>query len=314
VSRGLRLLATVSVALLAATLAATVDRWHWTIALTAHFPAQYLALSLLLGVAWLFVRPRRGWVVLCLVLTMALNAVALAPLFASRLTAVAGPGLRILSFNTWPLNDAVQEIWDYVEELQPDIAVLFETSEALLASQQTLSDGYRVQTVGEFIVLIAHGVEGSIDMRKRINHTVGMDVRHEGRRLQLIVAHPYPPIGPLVDGVDSTFEGLERSCREAEAPVVILGDLNCTPWSFRFRRLLERGRLIDSGIGRGLAPSFPAWPPLLGLPFGIPIDHCLLGAGLVCTRRELGPALGSNHRALVVELAWPGGGSGAGRD
>ena len=81
-------------------------------------------------------------------------------------------------------------------------------------------------------------------------------------------------------------------------PVFVIGDLNCSPWSVRFRDLLRDGRLRDSSVGMGWQPTWPAnlwW-------FGIPIDHCLYGAGLHVHRREVAAHVGSDHRPLLVEV------------
>lgn len=87
-------------------------------------------------------------------------------------------------------------------------------------------------------------------------------------------------------------------------PVVVLGDLNATPWSHAFRSLVDEAGLVNSLRGRGLQPSCPA---PLGL-LGIPIDHLLHSPALATVERERGPAFGSDHRMLHVRLAWVGEG------
>jgi endonuclease/exonuclease/phosphatase (EEP) superfamily protein YafD len=88
--------------------------------------------------------------------------------------------------------------------------------------------------------------------------------------------------------------------------VIVIGDLNATPWSYAFSRLLRDADLIDSTRGFGVQPTWrtrygpvggmPAWP------LQIPIDHCLHSAGLATIAREIGPACGSNHFPLLVVL------------
>lgn len=56
----------------------------------------------------------------------------------------------------------------------------------------------------------------------------------------------------------------------AGMPVILLGDLNCTPFSPWFRRLLHRGKLRDSALGSGLPATWD------GQGIGLPIDHILL--------------------------------------
>jgi endonuclease/exonuclease/phosphatase (EEP) superfamily protein YafD len=84
-------------------------------------------------------------------------------------------------------------------------------------------------------------------------------------------------------------------------PVLVLADLNATPWQPQFRRLVS-GRLHDAAdvLGRGLRPTWPSWTPLPLLP----ADHALV-AGAGVTGLDLLPVQGSDHRALCVALAVP---------
>jgi endonuclease/exonuclease/phosphatase (EEP) superfamily protein YafD len=83
-------------------------------------------------------------------------------------------------------------------------------------------------------------------------------------------------------------------------PVILVGDLNVTPWSFAFRRLLGDTGLRNSQEGWGLQPTWPDGVP----PLMIPIDHALLSDGLVTVDRRTGPSLGSEHRSLQVEVGF----------
>lgn len=84
-----------------------------------------------------------------------------------------------------------------------------------------------------------------------------------------------------------------------DTPVVVIGDLNVTPWSPAFRRLTAAG-LRDSQRGFGLQPSWPS----SGGPLMVPIDHALHTAELTIVDRGTGPAHGSEHRSVVVDLTW----------
>ncbi|SFF05946.1 hypothetical protein SAMN02745121_06704 [Nannocystis exedens] len=82
-----------------------------------------------------------------------------------------------------------------------------------------------------------------------------------------------------------------------------VGDLNTSPFSAPLRRLLTDGGLVDSQRGFGLQASWPVGPVFPR----IAIDHCLHDPALVTAARALGPALGSDHLAVRVDLAWPPG-------
>jgi endonuclease/exonuclease/phosphatase (EEP) superfamily protein YafD len=81
-------------------------------------------------------------------------------------------------------------------------------------------------------------------------------------------------------------------------PLVLLGDLNTTPWNFYFQRLLADSGLRSSAEGRGYQASWPGAPFLLR----IPLDHVLLSPELRVVRREIGPDVGSDHLPVIVEF------------
>ncbi|MGH8187746.1 MAG: endonuclease/exonuclease/phosphatase family protein, partial [Steroidobacteraceae bacterium] len=81
-------------------------------------------------------------------------------------------------------------------------------------------------------------------------------------------------------------------------PLVVAGDLNITPGSKHFQEGLEGSGLVDCATGFGIAPSWPAQFPLLG----IHIDHCLTSAHWRSIEVSTGPYLGSDHLPVVADL------------
>ncbi len=85
-----------------------------------------------------------------------------------------------------------------------------------------------------------------------------------------------------------------------DGPTIVVGDFNATPWSFPFRRLVSSTDLSNSARGFGLDLSNPAdGNPLVR----VPIDHLLFSDDLAVVDRRLGPAMGSDHFPLTVDLA-----------
>jgi endonuclease/exonuclease/phosphatase (EEP) superfamily protein YafD len=80
--------------------------------------------------------------------------------------------------------------------------------------------------------------------------------------------------------------------------VAVVGDLNATPWSPRLQALLADARLVDSQVGHGLQPSYPAARGRLGLT----IDHILHTREPTTVERELGPNFASDHRMVHARL------------
>jgi endonuclease/exonuclease/phosphatase family metal-dependent hydrolase len=84
----------------------------------------------------------------------------------------------------------------------------------------------------------------------------------------------------------------------ADLPMVLLGDLNLTPDSPAFERLIDRAGMRDVMRGRGWHPTWLAgfWP------LALRIDHILVSPGLCVEHAEVGPPIGSDHRPVVARL------------
>jgi endonuclease/exonuclease/phosphatase (EEP) superfamily protein YafD len=122
----------------------------------------------------------------------------------------------------------------------------------------------------------------------------------DGQPVHVIAAHPVSPLTPARAAQrDRALRRLATRAAADDAPTVVMGDLNATPWSPDLQQLLASGDLRDSQVGFGLQPSYPA---PLG-PVGIAIDHVLHSPELTTVLRALGPSFGSDHRILHARLA-----------
>ncbi|AWN36743.1 endonuclease/exonuclease/phosphatase family protein [Methylobacterium radiodurans] len=130
-----------------------------------------------------------------------------------------------------------------------------------------------------------------------------VEVTVGGRRLQVFNTHLGLTGGERLAQVAALLGPDWLGSPACRDPVVLLGDLNATPWSRAYRRLA--GRLTDarrlSGERRARSgATFPARLPLLR------IDHVFVGPGIAVER--MGPAggalarLASDHRPLLAEI------------
>ena len=119
------------------------------------------------------------------------------------------------------------------------------------------------------------------------------------RTVTFLASHPVPPIGARRAALrDEQLAAIAATAATIPGPLVVLGDLNCTHFSSRFKDLLTVGGLEDSASGRGFQPTWPApWLPLM-----LPIDHCLLRGDVAVRRRRTRAACGSDHLSLVIDL------------
>ncbi|MCB0219591.1 MAG: endonuclease/exonuclease/phosphatase family protein [Chrysiogenetes bacterium] len=293
-----------------ATLLGFLGRIHWFLDLFAHFRAQYAAVGLLLAAGLALLRHWR-WLAGAAVLT-GVNAALLVPLWIGPGAAsdMSEPPLRVFAFNVFAGNsqENIAAILEQIQKRRPDIVVLLETRRS--AWQDHLeAPGYELVAHTErndtFDLAVLSAIPGARASIQHFTHwnIPAADVRFvwQGREVALMAAHPTPPTSTINARARSEYlrEVAEWAGRES-VPVIVAGDLNATPWSEAFARLLEVGRLENSQRGFGIQPT---WCDTCGL-MRIPIDHVLHSPDLVTTHREVGPSLGSDHSPVYVELRW----------
>jgi endonuclease/exonuclease/phosphatase (EEP) superfamily protein YafD len=285
--------------------------------LASHFRVTYLLAMLPALATYLPALRRRTLQSVFLTVALVIDFAAIALLYLPlRKLPEAGPNdraIRLLQFNTWPRNRQDNDVIALVEAERPDVASLQETSASL---RELITSGltgrYRILSAGSELLLIRSDTP-SIRVRDWTRHSLpdgeAIEARLAvaGREVVVLAFHAMAPIGLSRAATrDAQFEWVARWCRAGTRPVIVLGDLNATPWSQPFGRLLRAGGLIDSTQGFGVQPTWRTrYGPVSGFlawPMRIPIDHCLHSPGLMATARDTGPACGSNHFPLLITL------------
>lgn len=295
---------------LAATLLAFLGSRHWVAELMTHYPAQYAVVLLLAAMVGL--GRRRRWLPWLFAGGMVANLVVLVPGYFRFEVAAGrqGGAVRVLSMNVLASNGSYQRMVQAVSARQPDVLLVIElTPEGVRALQAIHAEfPHRLlePSTGNFGIglysrlpwtsceLVQFGPAGvpSIEARLRVG----------GRDVTLVGTHPVPPSsGANAGDRDAHLLAVAERCRGMDTPVVLVGDLNATPWSPVFKRLKRAGGLADTLAGRGWQPTWPA--PLRFA--GIPIDHCLVSEEWRVAERSTGPAVGGDHLPLFVDLRLP---------
>ncbi|MEU6236584.1 endonuclease/exonuclease/phosphatase family protein [Kitasatospora sp. NPDC047058] len=136
---------------------------------------------------------------------------------------------------------------------------------------------------------------------------VAAEVAVGGRTVRLTAVHTYYPLGDA-GRWSRDFAGLRAAATGATRNAVFLGDFNATLDHAPMRELLATG-LTDTHaeLGRGVSPTwpednadFPYLPPV------IQIDHVLHGDALTAVSVAEHRVPGTDHRAVVAELAVTG--------
>ena len=220
--------------------------------------------------------------------------------------------LRVAVMNVFYRNRAYLRGAAFIRQARPDVALVVEATQGWADALRAALPDYphvvnAVRTDGHGMVLLSRlpleevqvlalGVAGfpSIQAAICVN----------GFRMSVLGTHPYSPMGPRHFALrNEQLLAVARHAAGQAAPLLLIGDLNLSPWSPVFSDLIRMTGLRDSRAGFGVQSTWPAflWPPLR-----IPIDHCLVSPGVMVHRRHIGPAIGSDHLPVVVDCSVDG--------
>jgi endonuclease/exonuclease/phosphatase (EEP) superfamily protein YafD len=303
-----------AVALAAVSLAAFLGRWVWWLDVLANFRAQYVVALAVLGLVIMMSKWKKtGYAVLGVALV---NLVVVLPLYigSPAEASVDSPSLRVMSFNLLSTNESYSDVIEYVDTIDPDLVFLHEASrpwevavqsaveasdleyEVIRARSDDLIFGTLVLVRAGEVQAVSYGFASSAPRAVELNYTP------EGWSIPIAVlgTHPLAPTDEeRADLRDAQLGFAGQWASEQSGAFLVVGDFNSTPWSWPFRRLMGAADLVNSQTGFGLQPSFPSSSNLL---LRVPIDHLVHSPALEITERQLGPALGSDHFPLVVDL------------
>jgi endonuclease/exonuclease/phosphatase (EEP) superfamily protein YafD len=261
--------------------------------------------------AALFALGKRRRMALVLAGFAAANLAVIAPLY------VGGSGLKnaatsAVRFRAMLLNVNADfgdpaRVTQAIEDAQPDVLVLEEVSgrwqEMLTRLQvrfphrvvESRDDNFGIALLSKWPLARADVLYFG-DARVP---SVFAEVKLEGAVLRVLGTHAVPPGDALRSHWrNQQLAAVAEFARDLSEPVLVLGDLNASPWCSHFRRFVRVSGLRDSAQGWGVQPTWPA-----GMPwFWIPIDHCLHSPQLSVVARRVGPNVGSDHYPVMVDV------------
>jgi endonuclease/exonuclease/phosphatase (EEP) superfamily protein YafD len=289
-------------------------RLWWLFDLFSHFRLQYVVAAATLGVVALATHAWPTAAVLALVAL--LHGFAIKDLWLGRTPAAAAGGgvpLRVLSFNVLAHNLTPDAVFQFVRASDADLVVLVDAKR--WRWRQVVSDLGRpypyhaplrwpqpppVFVFSRFPIVSVDLVADEKTSPRAPRSCLLVEIAVGGQRLVIAGVHSTWP-GLSASGHHRRQRELERLAaivRTIDRPVIVAGDLNCTPWSPRFRDLVGAAGLRNAADGQGYIATWPQW----FWPAQIPIDHVLLKGSLAVLRLRRGPALGSDHYPLIADL------------
>ena len=219
--------------------------------------------------------------------------------------------VRMLFANVLQSNENIDRFRQLIHYYQPDLVFAVETdrrwSEAL-----TAEPGYDWQVACPLDNLYGMTLISRLPTIKPvIRYSVQSDVPSlsveldtpKGHRFRFLGLHPRPPSpteheSSLPKDQEMVLVAQEIRRYYQEDPVVVGGDMNDVGWSNNTRLFQRISGLLDPRRGRGFFPTFPV--RFRALTF--PIDHVFCSAHFTLHHMEVGPAFGSDHLPLYIEL------------
>ena len=278
--------------------------WSSHIERISHFRLWWLGLLMVLAVGFLWKR-RRSLAATAIALT-AWAAVPLIPYWTSPPATMGEKGLTFLAWNVLWENPTKELALPWLSQQDADVLLLTECTDEWRERLSPLKEKYP-----HHISSGRDGAEGMWLLSRYPLDTPDPDgiaaakpwistVMHApDGPFRIIGMHPRTPrSGARFDQRNEQYDHAASIAANSSMPVVLLGDLNCTPFSPWFQRLVNRGKLHDSAIGHGLHSTWRS------NGIGLPIDHILVSEGCQVIQRRVHPdRMGSDHHPVIATLA-----------
>ena len=283
-----------------------LGQFNWVLDLCSHFRVQYVITLSILGILLLVLHCRITAIAFLLV--AGVNATQILPLFfGGRITVPKGTHvLRVMLLNVNTNTGDPRLVKLAIQEANPDIIVLEEISTRWMEELAWLKTSYpysitrpREDNFGIGCFCKEPLVEGEIAYLGVVRiPTILARIRTKGFLLRIVATHPTPPTSREYSMWRNRQLDLLPSVLGSQSPVILVGDLNVTPWNSHFRTLLLRSGLRDSSRGQGFHPTWPNDHPFLR----IPIDHILHSPDLMVVERRVGRDVASDHYPVIVDF------------
>lgn len=292
----------------AATLFGFAGRLGWLFELASHFRVQYFIVLALAACSLALLKAYSPAIFFAVFALINLSLIVPFYLRGPQIGAEGSPNLRVFQLNINMGNEKYGRVASAIDENDPDFVVLAEVNEKCLTHLKKLdktypysiaepreNDSSGIALFSRFPFSRAEVVyPGGVPVP-----SISVEVTVQSKRLSIFATHPLSPVSPKMARLrNRQLAAIGRRLRERRQPAVLVGDLNITPWSYYFRRLLRISRMRDSSIGFGILPTWPAGV----FPLLIPIDHFLFSEGIRIRQKRIGPDVGSDHYPVIVDF------------
>jgi endonuclease/exonuclease/phosphatase (EEP) superfamily protein YafD len=283
-----------------------LGRLFWVFDLFSHFRVQIFQLGLVLVGIALWRRKNKQAVLLTLLVS--LNYAFILPFYFGKPAPSDGPIVRAMLMNLNASNGNTEQVLTAIRIAAPDLLLLEEVTLKWEHELNVVRSDYPYQVSAirndPFGIMLLSKVPLSQTNVVQIGDAGVPSILATAHlpqgEISIIGTHPLPPISAgYSKHRNNQLEGLPQVVHKRENPLLLIGDLNTSPWSPYFTRLLKDSGLKNSMKGFGFQPSWPVNNRFLR----IPIDQILYSPEITVHRRAVGVNVGSDHLPVIVDFS-----------
>jgi endonuclease/exonuclease/phosphatase (EEP) superfamily protein YafD len=281
---------------------------YWFADIASNFAVQYAVLALLIFFICIW---RKAYQISVFAgLLFLLNANVLLEMGGDAQAALTtGNTFKVYSANIYKSNHDLARLGRELKDKDPDIVVLIEVKDAHMEQLRSAVRRYPFSIVntsycecGIGMVLLSKFPVLDYHLTKLSEHgnaiiEAVLDIKR--KPVKFYGVHAQRPGTKNFNERKEQFVMLASQISKQTLPVIVAGDLNSTPITPLFQKLINISGLRDSRAGFGWQPSWPSYFPL----FWIPIDHVLISPEVHVHKRATGPRIGSDHYPVLAELS-----------
>lgn len=219
--------------------------------------------------------------------------------------------LSLLVANVLMDNRKSEAFLEVVRRYDPDVILTLETDQWWEEALRTLEEAYPhtlKKPQDNAYGMLVHSRLEIIDPEIRFLMKDSIPSMHmqvvlpSDDRVFMHLVHPNPPNPKYATETterDAELLIVGREVEKNDKPAVVAGDFNDVAWSYTTNLFQKASGLLDPRIGRGMYSTFNAKNPLLRWP----LDHVYHTEHFKLVRLEVGPAWGSDHFPVFIELS-----------
>jgi endonuclease/exonuclease/phosphatase (EEP) superfamily protein YafD len=219
----------------------------------------------------------------------------------------SGPRFKLLMLNVYYNNPRLDLAEQLIRSTNADVVVLLEMIPRLRPAFDKIAAAYphRLECWQgprcDALILSRFpltDISSKLPPAKTRRSLASATVEIEGRSLTLFAAHlilPFPFTRFATQPAQA--DDLAASVASVSGPRLLVGDFNAATWSASVAKQRDSGLTALTGPGG-------SWPTFLPKHLGIPIDHVLTSSDLAPRSRKFINVAGSDHRAVLAEIAF----------